>query len=228
MPTPAVFPGDFVAHEEEFAAGESTFADAGNVYALRDGKKNADASAHLVSVLARKNTRKAKPGDIAFGRVRDLYQAMAGIEVEAQTWPGEIPSIGEKVVFCRISEIQRGFLEDFREALRVGDFVRVRFDEFKRLAAYVTMKDPDLGVIRAWCSKCRTEMKLSRDGGECPYCGNREPRKVAEFEWKNLAVKTEARPRPPRRERSFGGDRNSGGSDRPPFGGHGNRPERRG
>ncbi len=201
-----VLPGDFLATSEEFVGGEGTFEDNGVVYAALAGRAVEDKGRKTVSVASPKKVSLLRNGDLVYARVRDVYDQVAALEIEAPAPSVAVPSVN---AFIRISEVSRGFAEDFRRYLRIGDIIKARVIEIKELGIYVTIKENDLGVVKAFCSRCRRE--LERFGGvfACIQCGTREERKAAGVPEEGIEARERARG-PQRGVRRFGARRPPG------------------
>jgi len=173
-----VKPGDLLGVSEEFVAGSGTFEENGKIYALFLGVAQRDSQARKISVVGRKEVRPLREGDLVFGVVQQLYEAMTMIRFLPAPVGNEVPAGGD-TAFIRISELQNGYVEQLRDCIRVGDFVKARVLSVGALATYLTLKERDLGVVRALCSMCRAEMSADGAGGfVCPSCGSRETRKT--------------------------------------------------
>ncbi len=172
-------PGEFLGVVEEYAGGpDVTFEDAdGKVYASVAGVRVSDAAARSVSVRARKLSRPLRAGDLVYARVVELYESMARLEFAAVPSKHARPA-GQGSAFMRISEMDRGYVERLRDAVCTGDFVRARVLDIKPLGIYLTMKESDLGVVRAYCTKDRSPMQSMGRTFLCPTCGRREGRKT--------------------------------------------------
>lgn len=180
MPNQQAFavPGDFLGVAEEFAPGSATFEDEqGRIYASAFGSKQEDPRARSVGVSPRKLARPLAPGDLVYARVTDLYESMARLEFAAVPAKHVYPA-GSGSAFMRISEMERGYVERLRDAISTGDIVRARVVDIKPLGIYLTMKEGDLGVVRAFCSRDRSAMAPQGRTFVCPECGRREGRKT--------------------------------------------------
>lgn len=172
-----VFPGAELGISEEFVAGAGTFEERGKIYSMFWGELERDDKARKVSVRGRRVVRPLKPGDFVYAVVQQLYEAMT-LARFSPTWQGnERPANGD-TAFIRISELQNGYVEKLRDCVRVGDVLKARVLQISPLATYLTIKDRDLGVIKALCSLCRAEMKFEGRQFACPSCGSREERKT--------------------------------------------------
>ena len=175
---------------EEFVGGPGTFEEDGKIYAVAAGASGEDSQRRL-AVGAPRTVRPLAHGDLVYGIIQDLYDSIALVEFAlvpqqaeksaADSNSGKVfPASESRMAFLRISELTQGYVERLRDHIRIGDMLRARILEVKSLGIYLTIKDRDLGVVRAFCSYCRTE--LVDDGREfkCSYCGSQEQRKAAE------------------------------------------------
>jgi exosome complex component CSL4 len=171
-----VSPGEVIGTEEEFVGEDGTFSDNGVIYAAVEGKVVENKERKAVSVASHKSAVPLQVGDLIYGRVKELYDSMAALEIEPLDPNVSVPTIN---AFIRISEISRGYADKFENYLRTGDIIKARIVEIKELGIYATMKETDLGVVKAFCSKCREEMDGFGGVFACVKCGNRENRKTA-------------------------------------------------
>jgi exosome complex component CSL4 len=171
-------PGQFLGVSEEFVGGPGTFEESdGKIYSKALGQMEEDSASRTVSVKATKTIRPLSQGDVVFARVDDLYESMALVNFQAAPY-GSITPAGSGSAFIRISELDNSYVERLQDYLRIGDFVKARVVEIKTLGTYLTMKGPDLGVVRAFCSRDRSEMALVGSSYRCPNCGRTEARKI--------------------------------------------------
>ena len=164
-----VMPGDEVAVEEEYAAGEGTFADNGTVYASQVGTLVLDDDECTASVVCPNPPNILKKGDIVYAVVADIRNTMATADVVAKE--GTSKNVGgETYATLHVSK-----------ELRTGDYIRAVVTETKPSLQLAT-KDKHLGCIRALCSKCKTEMVRDKkgEGLYCPECRYAMPRKLAD------------------------------------------------
>lgn len=175
-----VLPGDQLGFSEEFVAGANAFEQDGVIYAEAAGVKLEDAASRTVGVTARRGVRRATQGDVTYGVVENLMESIAIVRFAAVPQGCVSPVSHTDSAYLRVSEIMPSYVEKFRDYLRVGDVIRARVLEVKPLGTYLTLKGSDLGVVKAYCSRCRSGMNY-RDGWfYCPKCPSRERRKVPE------------------------------------------------
>ncbi|MBI5036933.1 exosome complex RNA-binding protein Csl4 [Candidatus Micrarchaeota archaeon] len=172
-----VMPGHLFGAAEEFETGKGTFEEGGYVYASVVGEdKNEKNKAELESRMA---VKPLKQGDLVYAKVKDIYDQIALLQFQ----PAERRAARSTYSYIRIGEVQRKYTENFRDAIRIGDYVKAEVKEIKPLGIYLTMAAPHLGVVRAFCSGCRTEL----ENGNCPSCKRIERRKWAQTQTSRVA-----------------------------------------
>ena len=173
-----VVPGDFLCYSEEYAPGENAFEDVdGKVYATAVGVEKEFKQTRSLGVAA-VTKRAIKKGDLAYARVEDLYEKVALLSIQPAS--KQVASFNN-FAYLRISEVKRGFAESFRGYLAIGDYIKARVVEVTPLGIYFTIASPDLGVIKAFCSNCRSVLKKNPKKPllYCENCGGEESRKLA-------------------------------------------------
>lgn len=180
MDSKFVMPGDEVAVEEEYAAGEGTFAEDGTVFASQVGVLSLDDDSCTATVKASNPPNTLKKGDIVYAVVADIRKTMATADVVAKEGSDRCVG-GETYATLHVSKISPKYTDEVDKELRKGDYIRAVVTETKPSLQLAT-KDPHLGCIRALCSKCKTEMVRSRDGNGlyCTECRYAMPRKLAD------------------------------------------------
>lgn len=174
-----VFPGDEVAVEEEYLASEGTFAKNGIVYASQIGRLVLDDDECVARVVSPNPPNILKPGDVVYAIVADIRNTMATADVVAKE--GTERGIGgETYATIHVSKISPGYTDSVLGELRKGDLIRAAVTSVKP-SLQLTTKDPDLGVVRSLCGRCKTELVKSGKGKLlCPKCKSITTRKLAE------------------------------------------------
>lgn len=175
-----VFPGEEVASEEEYLAAEGTFAENGVIYASQVGELILDDAECVAKVISPNPPNVLAVGDIVYAVVGDIRSTMATADVYVKEGV-ERRLGGDTYATIHVSKISPNYTDDVSKELRKGDFIRARVTAIKP-ALQLTTKDEHLGVIRAQCGKCKTEMVISKkgDGLFCPECRYAMPRKLAD------------------------------------------------
>ena len=177
MTGPLVFPGEEVAVEEEYVAAEGTFAENGIIYASQIGELELDDEEYVARVRSHNPPNILEVGDIVYAVVADIRNTMATADVVGKAGVDRTLG-GETYATIHVSKISQGYTDDVSKELRQGDYIRARVTAVKP-ALQLTTKDDRLGVIRSFCSTCKTQMERKGNGLFCPECKYSCPRKLA-------------------------------------------------
>ncbi|MEM2974525.1 MAG: exosome complex RNA-binding protein Csl4 [Candidatus Micrarchaeia archaeon] len=169
-----MLPGEFVGTEEEYVSGRGTYVDDGRIIATVAGDLHID-SKRRATIIPKEKIPEIKIGSIVYGRVDEVFESKAFVTVEFS----EI-STKERVVampgIIMVSEIKPQYVRSIRDELRVGDIVKGKVIEITPFNIVISFKSKGLGVIKAFCSKCRHRLTLKGNMLECGNCGSRERR----------------------------------------------------
>ncbi|MDV3104410.1 exosome complex RNA-binding protein Csl4 [Thermococcus waiotapuensis] len=175
-----VLPGDHLGVIEEYLPGEGVKEENGELIATRAGRVRIDQEKMEIYVEPVTDTPPLpKVGDIVLARVIDVKPP--AVMVNLLRIEGEIRReiATSKMAGIHVSSIKNGFVEDLSSEFKIGDIVRARVISNEKSPIQLTTKDPDLGVVYAFCSRCRTPLIRRGDKLICPKCGNIETRKLS-------------------------------------------------
>jgi len=171
-----VTPGDFLCVEEEYIPSQGAYSDDGNVRAYVVGRPIIDRISRRVRVKPVKRLQILQAGDTVIGAVINVREDLAYVKILG-TASGSLfknPFSG----LLHVSQISPTRISTIIDAVRIGDIIKAAV--LNSTPPFIlTTKDPNLGVILAFCSKCGAT--LVRDGNRliCPNCGNVEQRKLS-------------------------------------------------
>jgi len=116
-------------------------------------------------------------GDIVIVSVTDVRESNARVDLVAAE-----KSLGEEIVNkgnaeIYVSNIKDGFAKSVADEFCINDIVRAKVIDSSKIG--LSTVDGDLGVLKAYCSKCKTPLVRSGDILVCGNCGNQERRKLA-------------------------------------------------
>ncbi len=172
-----VVPGSFLGAEEEGAAGSGAYAEAGAIRSAMAGEsKNEKAT---FETLGRMNVALMKPGTTIIGVVENIVEPIALISVASEDTQTHRFVTTSDYAVLHASRIKQGFVKNVRDELKIGDIIRARVAEIRNEEIHLTIEDKELGVLKAFCSKCRTALKLESAVLSCPKCENHENRKLS-------------------------------------------------
>jgi exosome complex component CSL4 len=170
-----LLPGEYVGPGEVYAEGATTYASGDEIFAAAVG--HADESSGTVKTRISKPS--LKEGDIVYGTVIMVMDSFAIVVIYPERKAGVLPAAPPEGKIP-VRSMSQGFTRMVRDAFRIGDIIRARVVMIEGEKAELTTRDPELGVIKAFCSVCRKP--LENKGGSsmlsCPD-GHRETRKTA-------------------------------------------------
>jgi exosome complex component CSL4 len=175
-----VVPGDFLATAEEFMPGEGAYEEGGKIFSSSSGIVLVDSRAKRISVFARAlGPPVLKRGDTVIGRVEEVREQHASVYIEVvkgrENRQVPMPNYG----VIHVSQVRNTFVKDLSHEFKAGDVVRARVLNSRREPVQLSTAGDNLGVIVAFCSKCRTPLERIDTRLKCPSCGNLEFRKLA-------------------------------------------------
>ncbi len=168
-----VMPGDEVGYAEEFIKGEGVYEEDGKLFASVAGVlRVADKT---ISVETIKKIPEIKEGDVVVGRVVDMRNNFAVVEIVRKRGERRTLVKNERGIL-HVSNVKEEYLNDMSRAVNYFDIIKARvLDSNLRLST----KEKEMGVIKSICSVCRHEMTREGDTLKCPKCGNVEVRKLS-------------------------------------------------
>ncbi len=169
-----VMPGDRVGYAEEFLAGEGVYEENGELFAAVAGETVVED--RVLKVKPIKELPKIVKGDVVLGRVVDVKNSMALVEiVRKKGFDRELMHTG--IAALHISNVQDGYTKDLSNSIGYMDIIKARVVDENRLS--LSTKEPEMGVIHSICSVCKTPMVKEGDKLKCPNCGKVELRKIS-------------------------------------------------
>ncbi|MEM3411936.1 MAG: exosome complex RNA-binding protein Csl4 [archaeon] len=180
MESKFVIPGDIISSAEEFLPSFGTYAENNLVYSSTIGELNLDVQNHVAKVFSKTRIIKMQgKGLIVLGVISDVFKQAALVEL----FPTKIknsyclPLAISAVIHIR--NVANKYILNMREAFRVGDIVKARILEIEPTTVVLGTNEKNLGVIKAFCSNCRTPMIRSGYKVKCPSCNSLENRKLS-------------------------------------------------
>ena len=173
-----VMPGDDVCVIEEFMPGIGTYEDRGIVKAALIGITQVNMNSRTVSIKPlTKELRLPSRNDVVIGivvLVKDEY-SLVKILTDSSGVKYQTPF----TAILHISQVSNKFVRSLYDVVRVGDLVKAKvLNDF--IPYNLTIKEPKLGVVMAFCGKCGQVLKpKDNELLTCPICGNSEKRKVS-------------------------------------------------
>jgi exosome complex component CSL4 len=173
-----VFPGEQISTTEELLPGDGTFEENGVIRSSRLGTFYVDQKYKRAIVKPLTSIPvELKKGDIVLAKVMSVRSNMVIAEVIHVK--GKKRAItGDTNGTLKVSEISTSYVKDPSTEYSPGDIIRAKITQIKPSVQLAT-KDRDLGVIKAYCSRCRYPLENKGAILECKNCKNKEKRKAA-------------------------------------------------
>ncbi|MFQ6074093.1 MAG: exosome complex RNA-binding protein Csl4 [Candidatus Bathyarchaeia archaeon] len=173
-----VVPGDRLGVIEEFMPGPGTYVEDGTIYSLATGRALVDVLNKQVSVFPRTRFLTVpKVGSIVIGQVRDVQSKTAVVRIFQI---GKHHLSGFFTGILHVSDVSLRYVETMYDACKPGDIMRAKVVSDKNRTFHLSTKEPNLGVIYAFCSRCGNVLTFRRVQMRCLKCGKIERRKTAQ------------------------------------------------
>ena len=174
-----VMPGDVVAMAEELMPGDGTFQDDGAIRSSVIGRFKVDRKKMLA--IVEPLTEKPlvlKEGDTVICEVKQWMDNLVLTDIIHVA--GKKRQIaGEHDAALFIANISDEFVTHPSTKYRIGDIIRAKVIKVDPLIQ-ISTKGKELGVIKAFCTNCRKPLIKKGNTLECPVCGRKEERKIAD------------------------------------------------
>jgi len=175
-----VLPGDYLGVIEEYLPSDGVKEENGNLIATRAGRVRINMEKMEISVEPVTDTPPLpQVGDTVLAQVLEVKPQVVIVQLLRIEGKGNREIATSKLAGIHISQVKNGFVEDMSKEFKVGDIVRARVISNEKTPIQLTTKGPDLGVVYAFCSRCRTPLIRRGDRLICPKCGNVETRKMS-------------------------------------------------
>lgn len=173
-----VVPGEKLGVVEEFDPGRGTIEVEGVVYSSQTGHAALDTKRHVVTVkMAAGPPVIPDEGSTVIGSVEKVQEKMAIINIfMIDGHKVGLPFTG----MLHISNSSSRFERVMSDVCKPTDIVRAKVIDTSQRIPKLTTIGRDLGVIKAYCSRCGGELVLSGRILRCTICRNVERRRLAE------------------------------------------------
>ncbi len=169
--------GDYLGTIEEYVPGKGTYCEEGKIYASNIGEAFLDRDKHIAQVNG-KLPAEIEVGQIVFGEVVNMKRN--NITVIVKKIRGVDGEVDIKTGLY-VSNISDEYVEKPERLFGVGDIVKGKVIKINSGLIDLTTKG-DLGVVKAFCKRCRHPLIKSKEGKDrlmCGYCGHIGSRKLA-------------------------------------------------
>ncbi|HOT07099.1 MAG: Exosome complex component Csl4 [Methanosaeta sp. PtaB.Bin039] len=172
-----VLPGDRVGSVEEYVPGQETYVRSGFIYASTTGTVEVDPETRSARVVPISNAPpRLEQGDIVVGEVVDMKESLVILSLAFKKGYEYRPLPDEEATI-HISNVKNSYVKDLRQMFSLRDIIKARIVDDRQMR--LTTGEDDLGVIKAYCSRCMTGLQRKESRLECPSCKHSETRKLS-------------------------------------------------
>ncbi|MCX8196960.1 MAG: exosome complex RNA-binding protein Csl4 [Candidatus Micrarchaeota archaeon] len=175
-----VVPGEFLGVQEEYLAGEGTFIEGETIRAAVCG--SVSEKDRKISVAHEIPLRAFGIGSTIIGRVENIVEPVALVSMRISgSLTEEDERFGENPDYAILhaSMIKKGYVRNVRDEYKIGDIIRAKIVDMRNGEMRLSTDAEELGVIKAFCNKCRHPMRLEGRILKCEKCRNIDNRKIA-------------------------------------------------
>ena len=172
-----VFPGKRLGVIEEFVADTGTYVQDGIIYSTIVGRALLDLLNKRVSVYPLVQMPKVpRIGSTTLGQVLSVQKQNASIRIHQI---GGTQLSGFFTGLLHVSDVQSRYVESMYSICKPGDTIKAKVISEKNGTYHLSVKDRDLGVVHAFCSRCGYVLERKQYRMRCARCGKIEKRKTA-------------------------------------------------
>jgi exosome complex component CSL4 len=176
-----VVPVEMLATAEEYVAGPNTFeSNKGDILAVTVGQPLFDEGNREVDVKT--ESRKVLPletGSIVLGVVDFVKESAVIISLFDAEKRGIKRVLRETRAALMVSKVSREYIKDLHDFFKIGDIVKAKVIKLTPYSIDLATDSPDLGVVKAFCTKCKQPLHLFGGQLKCLACGHQDTRKFS-------------------------------------------------
>ncbi|MBI5223797.1 exosome complex RNA-binding protein Csl4 [Candidatus Micrarchaeota archaeon] len=176
-------PGEHLGSYEEGEPGENTFSQNDEIFSLSLGEREDKGGKIQIKSSGRKVEQPKMNMEVYCAVIKTTLNNAICDCISSNEAQGK----GRGVKFTAVlpvTEIRRGYVEDLRNEVKTGDIIKARIIKTTRTGYEISISPQGLGVVRAFCPKCRDPMALKGDIFIC-NCGWKERRKLTTSQSEN-------------------------------------------
>ncbi len=171
-----VVPGEHLGSCEEYIAGKNTVTHQDDIYSSAFGEM--EVFGRMLQVNTNKNFVQLTEGADAYCAVREISETKAFLTCTPITKVDERSNSSFDAVLP-VSAILHGYVERIRDEVRIGDIIKAKISKIdKQQNIDVSIIDQGYGVVKAFCTKCRSAMIINDNKIMCMKCNRVETRKL--------------------------------------------------
>jgi exosome complex component CSL4 len=173
-----VMPGDFIGTTEEFTAGDGTYVNVSDIFSLNVGYVNIDRKSRKISIVPKTDVPpELEEGDIVVAEVINMRDSVALVSIGAIKGKGEREFLTNGPAAIHVSNVKDSYVKNLSYEFSMLDIVKAKVINTQNMR--LSTAEKSLGVMKAYCSRCRTALAIDENKLKCPSCGRTETRKIS-------------------------------------------------
>ncbi|WP_340819356.1 exosome complex RNA-binding protein Csl4 [Methanolobus sp. WCC4] len=173
-----VMPGDFIGTTEEFKAGNGTYVNVADIHSLNTGYVKVNRKSRTISVVPETSVPpEIIEGDVIVGNVVNMRDSVALVEIGAIKGKGDREFKTNGAAAIHVSNVKDSYVKNLGQEFSLSDVVKAKVINTQNMR--LTTDGKDLGVMKAYCSRCHSPMDKDNNRLKCPECGRVEKRKLS-------------------------------------------------
>ncbi len=172
-----VTPGNEIGIEEEFIGGRGTYVEEGKLNSSLVGET--EEKDRTIGVERGNQLVPIAKGTVVYGRVEMVIEPIVILSIEPVEQEGvrfvQFPNRG----VIRAPAVSNSFVKYVHDEFKIGDIVKAKVEKIDENDVNLTTAEDSLGVVKAFCTKCRGEMSKKGTTLTCNSCGSKERRKFS-------------------------------------------------
>lgn len=171
-------PGELLGTEEEYILGQGTYNERSDIRAALFGELRVDQERRMSIKSTTAIPTTIKLGMVVYGRVEEIFEPVALVRIDPISTGKERQVQDQFYCVLHVSRVRMGYVRNIKDEVRIGDIIKAVVDEIKNGDIHLSTKRGGMGVIKAFCSKCRLPLEQKDQVLECGNCGGKEKRKL--------------------------------------------------
>lgn len=170
------YPGELLCAIEESAPGKGVYEKGGEIFAVFAGRIIREHGE--ISVIPKKEVEHIHPEQIVYAIVASTKDTLALLEIHPLIKGRGRFSPALDYGILRVTDIAKGYVKSVKNEMKIGDIIRARVKDIREDIS-LSINEFNLGVVFAYCTRCRSVMDRIKDQVKCRKCGNIEKRKLS-------------------------------------------------
>lgn len=131
----------------------------------------------IISKIKKKEV--LKKGDLVYGNVVQTTPKVAIIDIKTNNKNKVLSPTDTGILF--INDISNSYIDKVSDLVKKNDIIKAKIIDQDKFGFKLTINEPDLGVVRAICYKCKEPLDLNTKIIKCIKCKTEQNRKIGKM-----------------------------------------------